>query len=304
MPDKIHPTLPEFQKLEAWNKTALVYKHGSLERQGLKVYRYLGLIAEGVQKMKGLDVASATGNYLASLYTTCSFAGITPDEFDTLFLRKPESDWFTMQSPERQVRSLAAGTTRVMHDLAQWTSPAGTLVSRAVALEAVAEVIAVLKAFASRNGFYLDRCVVNAVNVIVAKRGHLDEFGMFRSSEWEEGDTTSQLEGWGPAVTVRKNVPSGDTIATYILHALNRILGGMAPSFGVSSSPENVYRLRELVDTTLDNQLDKYIRSSNKWRHLLFERNPLMVVSTNEHGVTWTPNEDFIYILDSLKKDK
>ncbi|QVW55711.1 hypothetical protein pEaSNUABM9_00130 [Erwinia phage pEa_SNUABM_9] len=299
MPDKIHPTLPQFQMLNAWNQNALVYRHGTLDQQCLKMYRYLGTLAEGVQKMNGLDVAAAAGNLLANLFTCCAFTGITAEEFEYQFQRDTTGR-FDSQSRPVQVKLLVAETVRALSDLGHWDSVAGTRLSRAVALESVGQSIEALKAVARKGGFYLDRCVVNAVTSIIKKDGQLNEFGQFGPRP-EHSMTFVDTHG-NPPVKVE---PSGFAISQYITVALRGQFDELRQRMiGEIVGIHHLETVKRKMEDRLDNLLDKYIRGADKWRHLLFERSPQFVVSKIGGEINVNANEDLAWLLDTLSKDQ
>ncbi|ANZ48536.1 hypothetical protein BIZ78_gp039 [Erwinia phage vB_EamM_Caitlin] len=177
MPDKILPTREVFEKVNVWNTDADVYKHGSLHQQALKVYRYLGQLAEGVQKMDHLAIAAATGNYMINLYSTLAFVGIKPGEFDCAYVTAPLGRDNT--PVHHMVHLLMTRTTQVISMADQYDSPAGSNLMRGVLLGQLNDTMALLKAIANKSGFYIERTVVNAGNVLLSKKGKLDEFGLF-----------------------------------------------------------------------------------------------------------------------------
>lgn len=186
MPDKILPTREIFEKVSVWNTDADVYKNGSFHQQALKVYRYLGQMAEGVQKLDHLAIASATGNYMVNLYSTLSFVGIKSAEFDTAYVTAPlGSD----NAPVHQmVHLLVSRTVQIISMAEQYDSPAGSKLMRGMLLGQLNDTMALLKALANKSGFYIDRTVVNAGNALLAKKGKLDEFGQFYIISAEKGE--------------------------------------------------------------------------------------------------------------------
>ncbi|QVW28755.1 hypothetical protein pEaSNUABM8_00258 [Erwinia phage pEa_SNUABM_8] len=299
MPDKIHPTLIQFQRLHAWNENALVYRHGSLEQQCLKIYRYLGTLAEGVQKMNGLDVAAGAGNLLANLFTCCAFTGITAEEFEYQF-KRDSTGRFGSQSPAMQVKLLVAETVRAVSDLSHWDSVAGTRLSRAVALESVGLAIEALKAVASKSGIYLDRCVVNAVTSIVKKEGQLNEFGQFGPRPEPE---MMFVDPNGNPPTATK--PSGYTISQYITVSLrNRFDELRQEMVGEILVAPLIGKVDREINQRLDDLLEKFIRSDDERRKMLFERNPHFTVKIEQGELNVNANEDLAWLLDTLSKDQ
>jgi hypothetical protein len=266
----------------------------------LKIYRYLGTLAEGVQKMNGLDVAAGAGNLLANLFTCCAFTGITAEEFEYQFQRDTTSTRFDKQTPAMQVKLLVAETVRALSDLSHWDSVAGTRLSRAVALESVGLVIEALKAIASKGGFYLDRCVVNAVTSIVKKEGQLNEFGQFGSVP---GPEMMFVDPNGNPPVVSK--PSGQAIYQYINVALRGRFEELRQEMvGEVLGTSRIEKVDREINLRLDDLLDKYIRADDERRKMLFERAPHFIVIVEQGELNVNANEDLAWLLEELKKDQ
>lgn len=182
MPDSTLPTLGKFKELHEWNQTALIYKYGNISQQSLKVYRYLGEMAEAVQKYKMLDCSAAAGRYVAALFTLCVMADVEIDAFDMHLKMSAPSEWGD-QSSARVLHLLTLNTARTIADLELASSAAGTRVGRSMAETQLSKTIGLLKTLASNQSFHIDRTVHNAINAIIARKGQMDVLGIFVPGE-------------------------------------------------------------------------------------------------------------------------
>lgn len=182
MPDTRLPTLGKFQELHDWNEAALIYKHGNLSQQSLKVYRYLGEMAEAVQKHKMLDCSAATGRYVAALMTFSVMADLTVAEFDMMLNMAPLSEWEDATS-EKVLHLLTLNSARTVSDLMMQSSAAGTPVGRSMASTQLDKTFGLLKTLARKQSFHLDRTIHNAINAITVRKGQMDISGIFVPGE-------------------------------------------------------------------------------------------------------------------------
>lgn len=182
MPDSRLPTLGKFQELHDWNEAALIYKHGTIPQQSLKVYRYLGEMAEAVQKYKMLDCSAAAGRYVAALFTLCVMADVEISEFDMHLTMAAPSEWGD-QSSARVMHLLTLNTARTIGDLEMAASAAGTRIGRSMAGTQLSKTIGLLKTLAGKQSFHIDRTVHNAINAILVKKGQMDVLGIFVPGE-------------------------------------------------------------------------------------------------------------------------
>lgn len=324
MPDHILPLRELFEKIHVWNQEADVYKYGSLQQQALKVYRYLGGIAEGVQKLDHLAVASATGGYVVNLFSTLSFAGVTADEFNCVIV-SAGTEQGTMPLPH-MVHLLMKRTVELISMANRYDGPAGKTMMLAMMLDYLKDTLRLLNALVSKSGFYLDRAIANAANQQLTKTGKLDEFGMFYSQSANldtafdnlqliiaDSRKTAMVEAFGlteeqmaePKSPIRLAVqtsPSGWVLSKYIKHTLindgKKLLGGYDRTEFLS-----LERLTLEFASLVDRTLDRFVRSNPKWAHLLENRLPKIHVRVDRGELDLEYNDHLMSILETLEKD-
>ncbi len=321
MPDKILPTREVFEEVEKWNTDALVYKHMTVESQALDIYMSLGKAAEGLAKIDHLSVAAAMGQYVVELYTQMAYAGVSPNEFNCIFLvSKPDRQQYSANYLYHQ---LMCATTRLVSNASQFNGPAGNDLIRGIMIGQLNETLCLLRSLASRCGIYPDRIIVNAGKVYCSRPGKLNEFGQLSmeptSFDKKVDQITSALEKKfvtvalgidaeklvGSPVNVAEDriEPTGWTLATYIRNHLSIELKKLTDNFPQGawlSTDILAVQIAELVDRTME----RFVATSPKWKSLLDNRLPGIAVGISHGKLQLTYNSHLLYVLDTMAKDQ
>ena len=321
MPDKILPTREVFEEVEKWNTDALVYKHMTVESQALDIYMSLGKAAEGLAKIDHLSVAAALGQYVVELYTQMAYAGVSPNEFNCVFLvSQPDRKQYSANYLYHQ---LMCATTRLVSNASQFNGPAGNDLIRGLMIGQLNETLCLLRSLASRCGIYPDRVIVNAGKVYCSRPGNLNEFGQLSmeptSFDKKVDQITSALEKkfvtvalgidaeklvGSPVNVVEDRIePSGWTLATYIRNHLSIELKKLTDNFPQGawlSTDILAVQVAELVDRTME----RFVAASPKWKSLLDNRLPGILVGINGNKLQLTYNTHLLFVLDTMAKDQ
>lgn len=321
MPDKILPTREVFEEVEKWNTDALVYKHMTVESQALDIYMSLGKAAEGLAKIDHLSVAAALGQYVVELYTQMAYAGVSPNEFNCIFLvSKPDRQQYSANYLYHQ---LMCATTRLISNASQFNGPAGNDLIRGIMIGQLNETLCLLRSLASRCGIYPDRVIVNAGKVYCSRAGKLNEFGQLSMEpmpfDEKVDQITSALEKkfvtvalgidaeklvGSPVNVVEDRIePSGWTLATYIRNHLSIELKKLTDNFPQGawlSTDILAVQIAELVDRTMA----RFVATSPKWKPLLDNRLPGIAVGISHGKLQLTYNSHLLYVLDTMAKDQ
>ncbi len=321
MPDKILPTREVFEEVEKWNTDALVYKHMTVESQALDLYMSLGKAAEGLAKIDHLSVAAAMGQYVVELYTQMAYAGVSPNEFNCIFLvSKPDRQQYSANYLYHQ---LMCATTRLVSNASQFNGPAGNDLIRGIMIGQLNETLCLLRSLASRCGIYPDRIIVNAGKVYCSRPGKLNEFGQLSmeptSFDKKVDQITAVLEKKfvtvalgidaeklvGSPVNVAEDriEPSGWTLSTYIRNHLSIELKKLTDNFPQGawlSTDILAVQIAELVDRTMA----RFVASSPKWKSLLDNRLPGIAVGIKGNKLQLTYNSHLLFVLDTMAKDQ
>ena len=323
MPDKILPTREVFEEVEKWNTDALVYKRMTGESQALDIYMSLGKAAEGLAKIDHLSVAAAMGQYVVELYTQMAYAGVSPNEFNCIFLvSKPDRQQYSANYLYHQ---LMCATTRLVSNVSQFNGPAGNDLIRGLMIGQLNETLCLLRSLASRCGIYPDRIIVNAGKVYCSRPGKLNEFGqlsmqptafdeevnkLMEAVEKKMTDTVSVAYGLNAEVLIGSPVnvegriePSGWTLSTYIRSHLSIELKKLTDNFPQGawlSTDILAVQVAELVDRTME----RFVATSPKWKSLLDNRLPGIAVGIKGNKLQLTYNSHLLFVLDTMAKDQ
>lgn len=318
MPDKILPTRETFEEVEKWNTNALVYKHMTVESQALDIYMSLGKVAEGLAKIDHLSVAAAVGQYVVELYTQMAYAGVSPNEFNCVFLvSQPDRKQYSANYLYHQ---LMCATTRLVSNASQFNGPAGNDLIRGIMVGQLNETLCLLRSLASRCGIYPDRIIVNAGKVYCSRPGVLNEFGQLSMQPTpfdEEVDRVTaalekkfitvalgvDAETLGGSLPENRIEPSGWTLATYIRSHLSLELKKLTDNFPQGawlSTDILAVQIAELVDRTMA----RFVATSPKWKSLLDNRLPGIAVGINRNKLQLTYNSHLLFVLDTMAKDQ
>lgn len=286
MSDVQYPVLKNFERVEEWNTNSDIYRHGNVHQQSLKMYRHLGELCEGVQKMKQLDVAAAMGKFAVALVGVASFAGVDPDELSELYSYSGRKA--TPCTPSEAACNLVRSTTSMVNDINQWLSPAGTQMARAIATSSICEVFCLLKQNASINAVVLDRTIENATNALCAKRGKMDEFGIFHP---EEAKFVGRSSGEWAYLAISKGLESrfAELNARFQYESLT---GDLTEVIG------------QEMNNKLNELLEKHVRMKTELKHHLTGLNPSVEVTRNAGVVNIVMNSDLYQLLAVLGKVK
>lgn len=289
MSDRTYPVLNNFERVDTWNTESDIYRHGNVHQQSLKMYRHLGELCEGVQKMKQLDVASAMGKFVVALVGVASFAGIDAQELDELYSYAGRKA--TACTPAQAACNLVRSTTSMVNDINQWLSPAGTQMARAIATSSVCEVFCLLKQNASLNAVVLDRTIENATNGLCAKKGKMDEFGIFHPNDTrsEEAKFVGRSSGQWAALAITKGLES--RFAELNSQLQFEILTG-----------DIVEVIGQKMNSKLTELLEQHVRVKTGLKHHLNDLNPSIVVIRNHGTVDIVLNSDLKRLLGELEK--
>lgn len=321
MPDKILPTREVFEEVEKWNTDALVYKHMTVESQALDIYMTLGKVAEGLAKIDHPSVAAALGQYVVELYTQMAYAGVSPNEFNCVFLvSQPDRKQYSANYLYHQ---LMCATTRLVSNASQFNGPAGNDLIRGIMVGQLNETLCLLRSLASRCGIYPDRIIVNAGKVYCSRPGKLNEFGQLSmeptSFDKKVDQITAVLEKkfvtvalgidaeklvGSPVNVVEDRIePSGWTLATYIRNHLSIELKKLTDNFPQGawlSTDILAVQVAELVDRTMA----RFVATSPKWKSLLDNRLPGIAVGIKGNKLQLTYNSHLLFVLDTMAKDQ
>ena len=291
MSDRIYPVLKNFERVDTWNTESDIYRHGNVHQQSLKMYRHLGELCEGVQKMKQLEVASAMGKFVVALVGVASFAGVDAQELDELYSYAGRKA--TPCTPAQAACNLVRSTTSMVNDINQWLSPAGTQMARAIATSSICEVFCLLKQNASLNAVVLDRTIENATNVLCAKKGKMDEFGLFHA---EETTIATSRTGF-----VHRGV--GEWIKFAINRDLECRFAELTSQLQFESNTDEVrLRVEETMNSHLEFSLTKHVRMKPAVKHILNGLTPAVVVSQEGNRLEVTSNSDLQTLFTELEK--
>lgn len=291
MSDRTYPVLKNFERVDTWNTESDIYRHGNVHQQSLKMYRHLGELCEGVQKMKQLEVASAMGKFVVALVGVASFAGVDAHELDELYSYAGRKA--TPCTPAQAACNLVRSTTSMVNDINQWLSPAGTQMARAIATSSICEVFCLLKQNATLNAVVLDRTIENATNVLCAKKGKMDEFGLFHA---DETTIASSVGGF-----VHRS--AGEWIKLAINRDLEDRFAILTSRLQFESNSDEVrVQVEQAMNNELEFSLTKHVTTRPAVKHLLNGRTPALTVTQNGNRLDVTPNGDLQKLLNDLEK--
>ncbi|ANZ49322.1 hypothetical protein HUXLEY_240 [Erwinia phage vB_EamM_Huxley] len=291
MSDKAYPVLKNFERVDTWNTNSDIYRHGNVHQQSLKMYRHLGDLCEGVQKMKQLDVASAMGKFVVALVGVASFAGVDAEELDELYSYAGRKA--TACTPAQAACNLVRSTTSMVNDINQWLSPAGTQMARAIATSSICEVFCLLKQNASLNAVVLDRTIENATNCLLKKTGKMDEFGIFHPEAAEPTRFGGEVTARGEALWAKQ----------FILNGLKGRFAELTVRFQFEVVGDDISEVIEQdMNVKLKELLEKHVLRKPEYRHLMNDRKPAIVAVKNHDQLEVLPNDDLKELLNELEK--
>lgn len=288
MSDVQYPVLPSFESVHAWNIQSDIYKHGTLLQQTLKLFRHLGEISEGVQKMHNLEVSSGIGKLVVSLVGAVSFGGITPKRLAELC--DASGVRVARVNPAYHVNDVAKTLVDLTRALMRLETDPENDVDAGITEYQITELFARLKGLAHRSGLVFDRSVINAATTLYKKKGKLDEFGIFQP-DYTDDPLIGALDERG---VLQKH---------FIVNGLKEQFAVLVQRFQHEASlvdPTPV--VRDEMNRALQALLEKHITSSPKWKHLLHDRKPGVVVVGNGEALNINPNDDLQWLFLELEK--
>lgn len=298
MSDVTYPVTPNFVRVHQWNTDALIYKHGSLMQQALKLYRHLGDISEGVQKMNNLAVAKGLGNYMVSLVGLAAFAKIEPVVLGEMY--DLEGGRAYKSSQAAIVTGLVKETVQLVKALEHLSTVPDDADSRGFARYRAGELFACVKQLASRSAVVLDRTVVNATDCLCKKTGKMNEFGLFEPTGTEE---PSRLERAFATMATSMAMPSAAIMAVRIRTVIRHTLTGQLLKYRESPIPrtERCRLITEAINESLDTLLKERVASDSKYADLLTNRSPAITAVEYVDQTSLVFNDDLVWILKQLE---
>lgn len=298
MSDIAYPVTPNFVRVHQWNTDALIYRHGSLLQQALKLYRHLGDISEGVQKMNNLAVAKGLGNYVVSLVGLAAFAKIEPAALGEMY--DLEGGRAYKSSPVAVVTDLVKETAQMVKALENLSKAPGDADSRGYARYRAGELFSCVKQLAISSGIILDRTVVNATDCLCKKVGKMNEFGLFEPTGTEE---PSRLEHAFSSMAAAMKMPSAAVLAVRIRTGIRNTLTEQLLKYRESPLPrEERYRLiTGVINESLDTLLKVHMASDSKYADLLTNRSPKITAVEYVDQTSLVFNDDLVWVLKELE---
>lgn len=289
MSDTKYPVTPNFARVHDWNTAAAIYEHGSLIQQSLKLFRHLGDISEGVQKMNNLSVASGLGNLIVSTVGMVGFAFVTPERLGELYDESGARRGSAMTAYE--VNALVRTVVDVVKAVDAMGRRPEDDICVGIAEYQLTEMFARIKGIASRSGLVIDRCIENATNVLCKKKGAMGELGIFHAFN-----------------DMPKVEPSGYVLAVYIESGTSSLIAEIiAPHIHSMFPSQRLGEFQHNVNAGVAELMNKHLAYRVEFAPLLKDRNPTIDLSwvvTPEGGALSTKgNDDFNFIIKALKKD-
>ncbi|AXF51111.1 hypothetical protein MLDJOKPK_00212 [Salmonella phage SPAsTU] len=275
----------QIHAVNEWYQTTGVYTHGSYEQQRTKLYRCLGEIAEGVQKMDNLKVAAGIGRAIWTFIGLQHFSEPAKDvplhaQMDHYVALKIRGS-----APHVALHSVMLNAMDLV-----WNTPKEGDFDLHSFLKIFGDTLMALRSLCSATGLEFDRVVYNGHYSLIRKKGQMNELGMFipEASDWD-GDV---------------RYASGATTRFLIESMISKCLAACFNPykhrpFDLDALP----KIQKQVNDTVDDAMERYVRHDPKWHGLLFERAPAIAVDFNEGNASAKMNDDLMFIINELKKD-
>ncbi|QVW55246.1 hypothetical protein pEaSNUABM29_00206 [Erwinia phage pEa_SNUABM_29] len=279
--------------VNGWYHDARVFEHGDYSLQRSKIYRCFGDVSHGVQKSDNLQVAAGIGSLIWAYFGLIQFS-LKGREIDLTHALDHNIALKTKPSNKHQMLHAVALN---MMDLLSNTEETEAIDYYSF-LQSFNGFLTALNGLARSCGLEFDRVVYNGHRALIAKKGEMNEFGMFMPApdsvkrDGSIGDFAGDIYA------------SGATTRFYIESALSQCLASSLERY--KHAPFDESKLDDInrkVNDAIDQAMEKYIRHDTKWHGLLFERVPAIAVSYSDGTIAAKMNEDLLFIINELKKD-
>lgn len=280
--------IQQTQAVDDWYRQAKIYQYGTREQQLAKFYRTLGDVAEGVQKMDNLKVAAAMGRSLWAFVGLLHFGKHTNVGDFVIPLDAAIKDHTTGNTKEFRLHNLFVVATEVVGLILQDEHEPHSYVTELHSLARQYRMLARI------CGLEFGRVIYNGHRVLINTKGEMNGIGLFvpASDDFTGDKLPGSRQMSGPAICLMFQTVLDSCVATHL-----------APYCHRPFKRDELPTINAALATTLNELLDKYVRDSVRWNHILFERVPEITAAYTDGGVNVVMNDDLLYLFESLKRD-